>query len=630
MVKMLFIILAVLSGLAVGLIDAFGAKRAKDAKSAILIIISDLLGTNILSIYFTEVTTHYYNKSIFAMKHEWAASPFIHAGFVLVFGFIWIFLMGLIDGKFRFVKNKEVKTEKKQKIMIVVSIILFALGIAAIFGTFWGVSTFSAVAADQLLVNMVSPKEATSETVMNTLWPGPVLRTITCVFFFIAFSLSNRSLYFKRSEKEKCIVSVKGRRITSLVLSIVALVSGLAYGCYAFSLIDLYKMYIKESTFIEENYVDPREVKMQFPEKKRNLIHIYLESVENSYASKKEGGYLDINLIQPLIDLSAEGVSFSHTEEGLGGPMSTTGCVWSVASMVNMSTGLTMKPPVSGDNYGTEKTFMPGAVTLGDILASQGYEQSLMFGASARFGGLDYFYSMHGNFNILDSRGVKKLGWIPKGYKEFWGFEDDKLYAFAKRELLRLDETGKPFNFVMETADTHFPGYIGKNTPTPYSNQYSNAIAYSASETADFVRWIQKQPFYENTTIVIIGDHISMDPKYFKGWDKNYVRTTFNLIINPAESTGTVDNSITQNRYWANFDMFPTILASIGVKIDGNRLALGTNLFSGEKTLFERSGNGMTGFEYANEELKYKSVFYNDKILMGTYQPFDPKNITVY
>ncbi len=625
---MLFLILAILSGLIVGIVDAFGAKRAKDVKSAILIIISDLLGTNILSIYFTELVTYYYGKGIFTLKNEWVATPYVHAGFVLVFGFVWIFLMGLIHGKFRFAKE-ELKMEKKQKIMTAVSFVLFALGMAAIFGTYWGVSTFSAVAADQLLVNMVSPKEATSETVMNTIWPGPVLKTATCVFFFIAFALSNRSLYFKRSEKEKCLVSVKGRRVTSFVVSVVALVSGLVYGCYAFSLVDLYKMYIKESTFIEENYVDPREVKMQFPEKKRNLIHIYLESVENSYASEDLGGYLDENLIKPLTDLSVEGVSFSHTES-LGGPMSTTGCVWSVASMVNMSTGLTMKPPVSSSNYGTEETFLPGAVTIGDILASQGYEQSLMFGASARFGGLDFFYSMHGNFNILDSRAARRLGWIPKGYKEFWGFEDDKLYEFAKREIVRLNETGKPFNFVMETADTHFPGYIGKNTPTPRDNQYSNAIAYSASQTVEFVRWIQEQPFYENTTIVIIGDHISMDPKYFKGWDENYVRTTFNLIINPAESVGTVDKTITQNRYWANFDMFPTILASIGVKIDGNRLALGTNLFSGEKTLFERSGNGMAGFEYANEELKYKSELYNDQILMGTYQPFDPKNITVY
>ena len=37
-------------------------------------------------------------------------------------------------------------------------------------------------------------------------------------------------------------------------------------------------------------------------------------------------------------------------------------------------------------------------------------------------------------------------------------------------------------------------------------------------------------------------------------------------------------------------DAFPTTLAAIGVEIEGNRLGLGTNLFSSEQTLTERFG----------------------------------------
>lgn len=43
-------------------------------------------------------------------------------------------------------------------------------------------------------------------------------------------------------------------------------------------------------------------------------------------------------------------------------------------------------------------------------------------------------------------------------------------------------------------------------------------------------------------------------------------------------------------RDFTTFDMFPTTLASIGVKIQGNRLGLGTNLFSDEPTLLETYG----------------------------------------
>lgn len=37
-------------------------------------------------------------------------------------------------------------------------------------------------------------------------------------------------------------------------------------------------------------------------------------------------------------------------------------------------------------------------------------------------------------------------------------------------------------------------------------------------------------------------------------------------------------------------DLFPTMLASLGVQIEGNRLGLGTNLFSDKKTLMKELG----------------------------------------
>ena len=49
-----------------------------------------------------------------------------------------------------------------------------------------------------------------------------------------------------------------------------------------------------------------------------------------------------------------------------------------------------------------------------------------------------------------------------------------------------------------------------------------------------FVRWCQKQEWYENTTIVITGDHKSMSEKFFKHLDKTYLRTPYNCFINSA------------------------------------------------------------------------------------------------
>ena len=56
--------------------------------------------------------------------------------------------------------------------------------------------------------------------------------------------------------------------------------------------------------------------------------------------------------------------------------------------------------------------------------------------------------------------------------------------------------------------------------------------------------------------------------------------------------------------------MFPTTLAALGVEIEGNRLGLGTNLFSAEQTLTEQYG-----FDMLDLELQKNSVFYNKQFL---------------
>ena len=54
-------------------------------------------------------------------------------------------------------------------------------------------------------------------------------------------------------------------------------------------------------------------------------------------------------------------------------------------------------------------------------------------------------------------------------------------------------------------------------------------------------------------------------------------------------------------RDFSTFDQFPTTLASLGVEIEGNRLGLGTNLFSHIPTLTERFGNDTISSELSKK-----------------------------
>ncbi|MEI3401952.1 MAG: hypothetical protein V8R51_06455 [Clostridia bacterium] len=58
-------------------------------------------------------------------------------------------------------------------------------------------------------------------------------------------------------------------------------------------------------------------------------------------------------------------------------------------------------------------------------------------------------------------------------------------------------------------------------------------------------------------------------------------------------------------------DLYPTTLAALGANIDGNKLGLGTNLFSNEETLIEKYG-----LKNVNDELTKISRYYNNNILV--------------
>ena len=65
------------------------------------------------------------------------------------------------------------------------------------------------------------------------------------------------------------------------------------------------------SNIYEKYYVDPSSVNYTFPETKRSLIYIFMESMESSYADKAEGGTMDVNYIPNLTKLAKENVQFS-------------------------------------------------------------------------------------------------------------------------------------------------------------------------------------------------------------------------------------------------------------------------------------------------------------------------------
>ncbi len=428
----------------------------------------------------------------------------------------------------------------------------------------------------------------------------------------------------------------------------------LIVGAYSFHLWTFLRGQFVSSTYIEDNYVDPKTVDLQFPEKKRNLIYIYLESMEMTYADKESGGAFDKNVIPELTLLAKENEDFSgneyslsrsdtpdnllsrkedlksfqtlnsHIPDGsdyseenddeergmltvqnsndkLNGGYAVEDTTWTMAAMFGQTSGLPLKIPMGQNQMVYVNKFMPGVTSLGDILEENGYHNVLMIGSNATFGGRRKYFQQHGDYEICDWPWAKKEGLIPSNYKVWWGYEDEKLFQYAEDKLTDLAAENQPFNFTMLTVDTHFEdGHSCRLCPSDNGdNKYANVMHCSSQQVVRFVHWIQDQDFYDNTTIIISGDHPTMDKDFCNDIDENYQRKVYTCIVNAPISP--MDGE--RRREFTTLDMFPTTLAALNVKIPGDRLGMGTNLYSTEDTLAEKDG-----VDKINEEITYKSA----------------------
>ena len=469
--------------------------------------------------------------------------------------------------------------------------ILVVIPLIVLFLLMWTKEYYGNTKLDEIIFVLLTPVAGTSvELVLDAAMYTLIPVMLYTVIFLILHELS---------KKHKFISKI----FTFLIIA------GLLLTCYtvcyindAFKVKDYIDKRVTSNDFIENNYTKAEYDNIVFPSDKNNLIVIYLESMESTFADKSSGGVYDKNYITKLTKLAKENLSFSNKDEGLiGGAYTAPGLSWTMSGLVATTAGVPIKTQF--DNANEHKFLYPNIITLGDIMSKNGYNLSFMLGSDATFSGIEDYLYAHGNYKILDLDYFKENKLVKKSDLVEWGLKDRDLFEQAKTELTFLSKEDKPFYFSLMTIDTHAPkGVTYKDCKSVSNKKYIDTIACADTTITDFIDWLKEQDFYKNTTIVLTGDHISMS----KVVDyKDSERNIYNVFINAKTSP-----SKQYNRLFTNIDMFPTILGSLGVKIKGDTLGLGTNLFSDKETVVERYG-----YENYYNKISYYSEFYDKEIL---------------
>ena len=483
--------------------------------------------------------------------------------------------------------------------LIITSLLLLA-GWVLVFLARWVFTTWAGLRMDELIFQLKAPLEGTGDGiilkgVLNSTLPALAL---TGVFLIIYYFASQKA-------HGKAVLICGG------ILSLLLIAGAASFAWKRLDLGSYVRNQMDDSSFIEDHYVDPADVNIKFPKEKRNLIYLYLESMEMTYADTAEGGAFSYNNIPELTQLSREGDDFSGDSGLLNGGKVLPGTTFTMGGLFAQTAALPLKVDIgeeftdqrgSFNKMNTQDSFFKKVTNLGDILEDQGYKNVFMLGSNATFGGRRLYFGTHGNYEIDDYNWAIEMGIIPKDYYVFWGMEDSKLFDAAKDRLTELAASNQPFNFSLLTVDTHFEdGYICDLCDEQYpDNDYANAIACSSRQVSAFVKWIMAQDFYENTTIVLCGDHTTMDSDFCNGVPAAYDRRVYNTILNAAAQP----EDPSRVRQYTTMDQFPTTLAALGCTIEGERLGLGTNLYSSRDTLVEEYG-----FDEVNAEMEKRSNF---------------------
>lgn len=307
-----------------------------------------------------------------------------------------------------------------------------------------------------------------------------------------------------------------------------------------------------------------------------NVIHIYLESTEDTFAKLDESRAA----MEPLMRLRDRGFSATNVTQ-----IEATG--WTIAGQAASQCGVPLIFPWAqrvGTHPGGDQ-FMPGATCLTDILARDGYRTEFVKGFVLSFAGTDAFLRSH-NYDsatgLFDYPGFE-------GAMSPWGAYDKDTFDFAFERIERLHDGDKPFYFSVLSNGGHFPhGVLSPDCEADPNHAGSPlpliaAMSCTNRLTERFIDRLDEAGMLDDTIVIVQSDHFIMRNPLDAGLGQHR-RSNFFTAFGPGVPKTTTDREASM------IDIYPTILGMLGYDVPGQRAALGVSLLSGKPTLIEQLG----------------------------------------
>lgn len=385
-----------------------------------------------------------------------------------------------------------------------------------------------------------------------------------------------------------------------------------AYIIYAIGYIPHLYYNNTKTTLYEEHYATPEITAADFPAQKRNLLVIYLESVEKNFAKPELYGK---NLLPSLSRLATENPHFDNYTS-LYGTNYTKGAL--IAGLCGIPNRTATEKGFNGQIFEYSNI-----VCLSDILAQNGYETWFAKSADHHFARTDIFYKNHAYQNIIDhtylTRGLT-ADEIKAAEGSYNGLNDRLLFKNIT-ELFTTNKVKEPFLMTLFTVDTHAPGTVyPSHCPHIFNDIRDNVLCTDENITA-FLEKFQQTPYYADTSIVILGDHLMF--KALPTLNRQKVRRgIYNVFLNIPEE---LKEKYSKNKPFTALDMAPSFAEILNIKLKNHAFGLGRSLFSDVPSLITDKKLNLR--QAIRQKSDFAQKFHIKELAAKDFHPYTPGTV---
>ncbi|MEH0158163.1 sulfatase-like hydrolase/transferase [Limibacter armeniacum] len=232
-------------------------------------------------------------------------------------------------------------------------------------------------------------------------------------------------------------------------------------------------------------------------------------------------------------------------------------------------------------------------------LRKHGYDTEFIFGNDVNFANFNSYFNIAGFEKVIHKLDFPQELWTTK-----WGVHDEHVFKRILDEL-NTKPQDKPFFLTTLTISSHEPfdvplepkAFPGEDK----TNMFLNSYYYTDKCVGEFISEAKKQPWWDNTLVIITGDHGAL----YKDDIQYYSRERYQIPMVWTGGALAVQDTVV-SKYGSQTDIATTVLHQLDIN---KRYKFGKNLLSSESNNFAfYTLNDGYGFVSDSLELIYDNV----------------------